>query len=183
MPTLFIIGDTDGHDKICGRMVCRGNISHLCRYCDIHKDNIDNSFASGNLITMEKIKKMSEKKDFDGLKNLSMHCIKNAWHDVQFSDKKRGLHGSVPPEVLHCIQLGIHKYLITELFMEKKDRTVLLKRKFAEISTQNDEEIYDPSKNDLSNQAVFSKKYLDKFESLCRRNGKNLSRQSDRNLP
>ena len=42
---LVVIGDTEGHDKACGKMVSRNNMSHHCRYCDIHVDDLNDLFA------------------------------------------------------------------------------------------------------------------------------------------
>jgi len=56
VPTLFVMGDTEGHDKLCGRMTSRGKIEYLCRYCDIHKDIIDDPFESGKLIKQTVVK-------------------------------------------------------------------------------------------------------------------------------
>jgi len=39
VPTLFVMGDTEGHDKLCGHMASRGKIEYLCRYCNIHRDD------------------------------------------------------------------------------------------------------------------------------------------------
>jgi hypothetical protein len=43
-PVLFIIGDTDGHDKLCGRYLSRTNIQRLCRYCNISFLHTDDPF-------------------------------------------------------------------------------------------------------------------------------------------
>ena len=57
MPTLFIIGDTEGHDKLCGRMACRHNIlQHLLRYCNTDRDDTDNPFVKYNFIKMNDVK-------------------------------------------------------------------------------------------------------------------------------
>ena len=55
IPVLFIIGDTEGHDKLCGRFMNRQTIPYLCRYCDIHRDNIDDPFVDSNLTKMKDI--------------------------------------------------------------------------------------------------------------------------------
>lgn len=57
-PVLFIIGDTEGHDKLCGRFLNRNNIQRLCRYCDCKFDKTDDPFV---------IYKYTKKKDVDKL--------------------------------------------------------------------------------------------------------------------
>ena len=72
LPTLFIIGDTEGHDNLCGRMVCRHNIKHLCRYCDTTKDETDNPFVKYKFTKMNDVKKLISKNNEDSLKDMSM---------------------------------------------------------------------------------------------------------------
>ena len=94
MPCLFIIGDTEGQDKLCGRMVSRHNIQFLCRYCNIHRDNIDDPFVDSQHTKMSTVHNLVIKQDRPTLASMSMHCIDNAWHDVEFCDTIRGLHGA-----------------------------------------------------------------------------------------
>ena len=56
------------------------------------------------------------------LASMSMHCIDNAWHDVEFCDTIRGLHGATLAELLHSLQQGIFEYTIKELFCAKKQK-------------------------------------------------------------
>ena len=57
LPILFIIGDTEGHDKLCGRMACRHNIvKHLCRYCDTTRVETDNPFVNYKFAKMNDVK-------------------------------------------------------------------------------------------------------------------------------
>ena len=57
LPVLYVIGDTDGHDKLCGRKSCRNSIDYLCRYCDIHRDDLDDGQNSVKYTDIEPIKK------------------------------------------------------------------------------------------------------------------------------
>ena len=75
---LFIIGDTEGHDKLCGRMMSRNTINKLCRYCNIDRENIDDPFADSSFTKMKQIQTLVEKKDIAKLSDLSMFCITNA---------------------------------------------------------------------------------------------------------
>ncbi len=129
IPCLFIIGDTEGHDKICGRLMNRQTIPYLCRYCDIHRDNIDDPFVESTSTKMTDIIKLVQNKDRTKLNAMSMHLVKNAWHDVQFCDTKYGLHGSTLAELLHSLQQGIFEYTIRQLFSAKKEKKTKRKQK------------------------------------------------------
>jgi hypothetical protein len=42
---MFIIGDTEGHDKLCGRYNSRVlQVKRVCRHCDIPTMDCDNAF-------------------------------------------------------------------------------------------------------------------------------------------
>ena len=131
MPTLFIIGDTEGHDKLCGRMACRHNIQHLCRYCNTDRDDTDNPFVKYNFTKMNDVKKLILNENENALKSMSMFCVKNAWHDIPFCDPTRGLHGALNAELLHTLQQGIFEYAITNLFSIKKTskKAILTKKR------------------------------------------------------
>lgn len=58
---------------------------------------------------------------------MSMHCVTNAWHDVQFCDTSHGLHGATLAELLHSLQQGIFEYTIRELFNSKKEKKMQTK--------------------------------------------------------
>ena len=58
MSTLFKIGNTEGHDKLCARMACCHNVQHLCQYCDTGNDDTDNPFVKYNFTKMNDVKKL-----------------------------------------------------------------------------------------------------------------------------
>jgi len=82
----------------------------------------DDPFKSGQLILQMEVKKYCDKKDIDKLKKLSMHCIENAWHKIEFCEVERGIHGATPVEMLHAIQHGLHEYLIASFFDQRKEK-------------------------------------------------------------
>ncbi len=183
VPCLFIIGDTENHDKICGRMASRHNINYLCRYCDQHRENIDNPFADSQFTKMSNIQKLVLKEDKNKLASMSMHLVQNAWHDVQFCDTVRGVHGATLAELLHCLQQGIFEYTIKELFSTKKERKNVNKKRKRCKSITAKKEYTAPASEDLGRLNVFSAVYESRFESLCKQYGKMLQHQSDRTLP
>jgi hypothetical protein len=121
LPVLFVIGDTEGHDKLCGRYSNRSKTKSLCRYCDIPFDKTDEPFYKFNYITESKVKRLLKSGNKEMLQTLSLHNIKNTWHEVEFCDSQRGIHGATLAEVLHCIQQGMFEYGIKSLFQQKKE--------------------------------------------------------------
>ena len=142
----------------------------------------------------------------------SMHLIDNAWHDVQFCDPNRNIHGATLAELLHCLQLGIYKYIIDVVFSTKQIRKRKVIQEVPEINNSNqkkrkvkfqaqldatflndtanfneesdeDDEYEDIDPNNLSTRNVFPVSYHERFESLCKKYGKMLEHQSDRNKP
>jgi hypothetical protein len=56
VPILFIIGDTDGHDKIVGKFANRTNkVKRVCRYCDCPFDSTDDPFYKFKLNKKKKL--------------------------------------------------------------------------------------------------------------------------------
>ena len=260
IPVMFVIGDTEGHDKLCGRYSCRVNSPSLCRYCNIPFNSTDDPFFTIRHRKVQMVKDLIARNKVQRLKLMSMHCIKNAWHDIDFCDKERGIHGATLAEVLHCIQQGIIEYSINTLFEQKKQKKLRGKQKRElvaakkrkrndeadieesdieessieeteeeEIDESNDEGEESESDSDDARSEIderddfsetteettenssietersslstnsteiskdpylveskyfsFSQAYLDFFDKLCRRYGRHLQHQSDRDLP
>lgn len=232
IPVMFVIGDTEGHDKLCGRYSCRVNSQSLCRYCNIPFDATDDPFFQFRYTKVNTVKRLIQKRDVEKLQSMSMHCIQNAWHDIEFCDPDRGIHGATLAEVLHCIQQGMFEYAINALFLQKKKKkkpktktvvghTINKKRKLDADSDIEEESITDEScldecltesedeesckendslvetENTLGTSSAtksdgewidskffsFSQTYLDYFDEICRRYGRYLQHQSDRELP
>ena len=171
IPVLYIIGDTEGLDKICGRYISRNNIKRPCRNCDVPFDETDNPEYKFKLNNHKKIMKEVHRLSPIQLKELSMHKLSNAWSDIHFCDKERGLFGAVNGDILHCLQHGLFMYLITILFDQKKIK---------EIQSQSDK---DESTYILSNRSAFSEAYCSQFDLICRKYGKMMMHQSDRSIP
>ena len=88
----------------------------------MERDETDNPFCEFQYTKMRHVKDLIQKGDCDKLKkDLSMYLIKNAWHDIQFCDSKRGIHGATCGELLHCLQQGIFEYALIQLFDLKKE--------------------------------------------------------------
>jgi hypothetical protein len=176
---LFIIGDSEGHDKLASRYLCRNKVQKLCRYCDCPYDETSNPYYK---FTYNKHKPM-----FDyisqyntkslKIKELSCYKIDNAFRYLKFCDSKRGLFGSLCSDILHCIQLGLFKYFFDKLFDQNKESKVSKKLR------KNNTELMDVPDIIYNQFKVFSATYSKEFNKLVKKYGKMLSRQSDRDLP
>jgi hypothetical protein len=120
IPVMFVIGDTEGHDKLCGRYSSRKQPTRLCRYCTIPFSETDDPFAKFKYQKCKQIEDLVENGREEELKMMSFHCIKNAWSDVHFCDSKRGIFGATLAELLHCLQQGIFEYGIKALYAQRK---------------------------------------------------------------
>jgi hypothetical protein len=167
-PVLFLIGDTEGHDKIAGRYTSRNGIQRLCRYCDCPFKKTDEPEHRCAYNNHAKLFKMVASKNPVQLQQHSMHGIDNAWEDVIFCDQTRGLFGAICADVMHCLQHGLYIYVINMMFDQKQFKV-----------TRDDNGHTD----EFNTKCVFSSTYTKEFDGLARRYGKLLLHQSDRDLP
>lgn len=125
----FIIGDTVGHNTLCGHYQGGGNdkIASMCRICDVVPADMDKANVNFNYTKMKDVRDKVEEKDEKWLKEHSFHLVKNAFHDLKYVDghpdakqKHRKLHLCVMGEILHMTQLGWHKYGLIAFFDMKK---------------------------------------------------------------
>jgi hypothetical protein len=163
---LFIMGDTDGHDKLAGRYTSRNGIQKPCRCCNVQFEDTDDPEFDFVYNKHTLINVTTSNASADTLQSLSIHGITNAWTNVQFCDQERGLYGALCPDILHCIKHGLYNYALLALF----------DRKTAKDCTDLDEITF-------SNRNVFTQNYSKHFDELTKRYGYLLSHQSDRELP
>ena len=163
---LFIMGDTDGHDKLAGRYTSRNGIQKPCRCCNVSFEDTDEPEFDFVYNKHTLINVTTSNASADTLQSLSIHGITNAWTNVQFCDPERGLYGALCPDILHCIKHGLYNYALLALF----------DRKTAKECTDLDEITF-------SNRNVFTQNYSKHFDELSKRYGYLLSHQSDRELP
>ena len=79
-PVMFIIGDTDGHDKLVGCFQCHTQlVKRLHQYCDCPTDKTNDPWYACNYVKHRTITKLIGKNDHEKLWSMSMHCIQNAW--------------------------------------------------------------------------------------------------------
>jgi hypothetical protein len=177
---LFIIGDTDGQDKLSGRYTSRNGIKKPCRYCDTSYENTDDPEIYFNYNQHSLVNKTIESTTLEQLQSLSVHGIDNAWKDVLFCDSDRGLYGALCADILHCLHHGLFNYALQALF----------DRKAAKQSTtyinETADDAHDNNQDDniaLSTRNVFTQHYSKHFDELTKKYGFYLSHSSDRDLP
>ncbi len=121
IPLLLVLGDTEGHDKLCGKYQNRTKAACLCRYCNCPTADTGNPRATyahtlgpyiqGLADTALHDPSPNERKNAkEELKSLSFHILPSAFLDVVFCDKKRGINGATVAELLHVIQNGLFLY-------------------------------------------------------------------------
>ena len=92
LPVLFIVGDTEGHDKMCGKFLSRTNrIPRLCRYCDCPTDSTDVTTQLYPATLGPVIAQMVANGEKEELRLIAYHCVKNGFDGVVFCDQERGI--------------------------------------------------------------------------------------------
>ena len=103
-----IIGDCKGNDLLCGRYGSHGiQVKRLCRDCDVLTMSGDQPDHVCTFISKNDI----ENKSHEEMKDLSFHCIENAFCGIYFGARNTCITEATPPEPLHGFKLGICKYL------------------------------------------------------------------------
>ena len=121
LPLLYVVGDTEGHDKLCNRYQNRTNSAALCRYCACPREETGNPNASFRKTNASVIAKLVEQANMDELQNRSYHCVENAFLGFLFCDPIRGINGATPAELLHVVEHGLENYLHLALLTAKKE--------------------------------------------------------------
>jgi hypothetical protein len=111
---LFIIGDTEGHDCLCGHYTARFSaVKQLCRVCECPTNFSGYSKSMFAHHLPKDINKLVERGHLDELKSLLQNYLKNGFDSVRFGlHNKRGIFGACPGEMLHLIWLGWFTYLL-----------------------------------------------------------------------
>ena len=128
-PVMFIIGDTEGHDKLAGRYLSRSKVKTLCRYCCCPFDQTDDTEYKFTYLKQNQIQKLISQSKCEELQQKSMHCVPIAFHEVLWCDEKRGIYGGLLAELLHCLQKGLYEYIFGSLFFQKQESTETKKKK------------------------------------------------------
>ena len=124
IPIIFVIGDTEGHDKLCGKFLSRSKlVKCYCRYCDCPAAKTGNAHAEFSFTKASAIARLCQQEDQKGateqLRLMSYHCLNNAFTGLTFCDPSLGINGATVAEVLHLLQHGIFLYFGQAFFGAK----------------------------------------------------------------
>ena len=211
IPVLYIIGDTEGHDKMCARTGSNNQKSkRICRACDCSPLDADDPNYDCRYTNQQDAVTAYCNGDAETLAEMSLFNIRNTWWDVSFGGCARGIYGAVPGEVLHFLQQGLHQYLKKGLLEQKMILNETRKRKRQQKKNQqanakqatkrgqknkknnskrkeppqSNETIYEPPATDEQSRLnVFNKLTNDVVEAYAEIMGFHLQRQSERQLP
>ena len=89
-PVLYIISDTEGADKICGRYACHnlGKVYRHCRMCDVNSDNLDNHNYNINYLRFTDMDLIARNTTNEERTQYSQHDISNALREVNFGSQQ-----------------------------------------------------------------------------------------------
>lgn len=104
--TMLVIGDTDGHDMLCGRYKARATNIRVSRDCDCLTAAADNPNVTCTAVLQADIEKLINDKNEDSLQSISQHLVENAFYELCWGGNAHGIHGLTPYEPLHAIREG-----------------------------------------------------------------------------
>ena len=163
----YVIGDTEMHDKLCGRYGPRTEkIRSICRHCTIATDQLcegGDTFEESILYTPEQLDPDTHDEAY--FQSISHHPITNAFHDLYFWANKFNIHLATPGEMLHMLQKGAMTRVIEGFVQMWKDPTV-------------EQDSITAVDNNYKSDIL-----LDELDILAKLYGGYLSRQSDRDRP
>ena len=163
MPVLFVAGDSEGHDKLCGKY--RGaNCKRICRYCEFEQEQISFpiQYNKFKMTTKEEVQ-LIQQSNPEGLKEISQHNIRNAFYDIVFCDNRRSIHGACPAEVSHCHQHGICPKVMDSILTMKKAPEIIRHNAKLEMernkSCFNERSLYDQQTKIVPDQKRINRYY------------------------
>ena len=117
----FIIGDTEGHDGLCGHFKSRtAGVAQLCRACEC--PTLLSGYSKARNFPHRKphiINKLVRDQNTSALKAMSKQYLKNAFDNVRFGlHNDRGIFGACPGEILHLILIGWFKNVVDSFFIQ-----------------------------------------------------------------
>jgi hypothetical protein len=110
---MFIIGDTEGHDKLWGRYNSRAlQVKRVCHHCDIPAMDCDNAFYTWWHVKPDVVHSLVVSNDLERSKAMSQHHLKNVFYNskLDIGWNPRGMHGMTPGKPLHVVDLGLFNY-------------------------------------------------------------------------
>ena len=118
---MFIIGDNQGGDGICGQHIHYGNTARqISQTCNAGPEQLSNPTAgSCTRLVMQDVMQLVLDHNGSALFDLyqAQHWI--AWFDLDYGGNPEGIFtAACPPEALHALENGIFLHVSSELFDE-----------------------------------------------------------------
>ena len=111
----FVIGDTKGHDYLCGR---KGSYSlgmaQLLRDCDVSPENSD---ELNHICKYRTVLDVQNLKSTDQCHLISFNNIRNAFDEIDMGDVDHGIYGATCGEPLHIMEMKLLE-LVSSYFSE-----------------------------------------------------------------
>ncbi len=187
IPVLCVMGDSEGHNKLCGHFTSSTKVKSLCRSCDCPAEETgkaESLVVSGRKFTRASdIRALVEARDEESLKEKSYYNLRNAFWDIKFCDDVRGINGSCPGELLHAVQHGLFLYFTHSLFDMKRLDKQSHRRSVNESPGEAAEEECDavePRPKRTRQLKAFSALQKENLDYLAMHVGRRLQHQSDR---
>ena len=153
----FVIGDTELHDKLCGRYGSRSKgVAQLCRHC-FCPQSLSVNPREAPIQHLRRPSDLAPHHTEAHFKSNSHHNIKNVFHELDLGENPQNIHLATPGECLHMHQLGSAKRAV--------------------------ESFSDFVKSLPPNPTINRTKLLRSIGKLAQQLGGLLSRQSDRDFP
>lgn len=121
IPIAFIIADTQGADKLCGRyLVYKENVQRLHRSCMCSPSDATDTEKECHWVEMDEMMDVIERNNKAELTRYSQQYIPNhAFRHIDFGCNPHGIYGATPNDILHGVKLGIMKYVL-EIFIDEE---------------------------------------------------------------
>ena len=121
VPVAFVIADTQGADKLCGRYVSYNDlIQRLHRSCKCSPADACDTKHCCEWVTMDEMMGVIERGDKQELINYSQYLLPDhAFAEVDFGSNRFGIYGATPTDSLHVVKLGIIPYVLEVCFQNE----------------------------------------------------------------
>ena len=124
----FIVGDMEGHDRLCGHFTARfGGICQLCRIYECPTKKSGYSKSNSGYRLPSKVNRAVALDDIKALKAMSQKKLINGFRKVCFgSHNKQHIFGACPSKMLHLVLISWFKYCITSFSSQAGSKSVCL---------------------------------------------------------
>ena len=111
-PLLYVIADTEGADKMCGRYICYQKIRRRCRVCDVNEEEFVKPDCMYTLTNSLEMTTFQSEGNVQQCQEYSMHVVDNAFHNLNMGAATNGIFTATPPDVLHVVRKGLVEEMV-----------------------------------------------------------------------